>query len=92
MYAAAIKACDATISKSLGKTERLVLSKLTARTGELVPFVARALLFCSLSKNLSTLELAAFVKLVRRGLIRAYKSFEGSKGYMLRFEIEGGLS
>lgn len=90
MYQEAITACDVTLSRNLGKVESSVLAKLSKHDpSELMPYVFRTLLFGPITKSLSKSELAALVKLVRRGLIKVYKSFEGSKGYMLRFEFEG---
>lgn len=91
LYEAAIKACNVDLPKTLGKTESSVLSKLKKQHDpkEMHPYIYRTLLFGPIAKSLSKTEMAALVKLVRRGLIRAYKSFEGSNGYMLRFEIDG---
>lgn len=89
-YEAAIKACDVKLSSRLGKIEADVLTKMKPWHEQTMPDVSRALLFGSAFRGLSKSELAAVVKLARRGLIKFYRSFGGSDGYVLRFSLQEG--
>lgn len=89
-YDAAIKACDVKLSSRLGKIESEVLDKMKTWDDRTMPDVSKALLFGSAFRRLSKSELAAVVKLVRRGLIKFYRSFGGSDGYVLRFSLQEG--
>lgn len=89
-YDTAIRACDVKLSSRLGKSEIDVLAKVRKLDGESIPDVARALLFGSAFKGMKKGELAALVKLVRRGVLKIYRAFAGD-GYVLRFHIEEGV-
>lgn len=86
-YEAAIKACDVKLTPRPGKVEIEVLMKMKTWDEKMIPDVNRALLFGSAFRGMSKSELAALVKLVRRKLIKVYRTF-AQNGYVLRFRIQ----
>jgi hypothetical protein len=90
-YDTAIKACDTRLPMQLGKAEIEALKKLAAWNGQTMPDVRRALLFAKAFDTMSRQHQAALVKLVRRGLVKIYRSF-GHNGPVLRIAIEKGAA
>lgn len=72
-YAMAIKAAEAKLAKEVSTTERKVLEAIRSRAhAQEFPCVSKALLFGEPVRHFPKSDLAALVKLVRRGLINIY--------------------
>jgi len=85
-FESAIKACDVKLKTFPSKTEVDVLAKMRAWHGQMIPDASCALLFGSAFRRMRKNELAALIKLVRRGFVRVYRSYDEG-GYMLRFNV-----